>query len=236
MGRTSRKSGSGTWLITYSDLVTLLMVFFIVLYTLTPGIEERKFNMILKTFQGGNKVLDAESIMPAETFIIESRRVQKWDSVRRYIEFNMVEDRMEVEMLPDGIKIVLSDDLTFDSGSSRLLNEAKKILSDLSHVFKNDVLAVEIDGHTDNRPLLPGAQYKTNWQLGASRATSVLEYLLSVSTLDAGAFRATTYSEYRPRSDNKTEEGRRSNRRVEIFLKIDENPVFPYRAGYPMIK
>ena len=79
---------------------------------------------------------------------------------------------------------------------------------------------IYIEGHTDNRPIKT-AQFPSNWELGAARATSVLHFLAS-QQIDANRMRAVTYADTKPLADNATEQGRQRNRRVNIVIKVSE--------------
>ena len=80
--------------------------------------------------------------------------------------------------------------------------------------------SVEVQGHTDNVPIRGAlaARYPTNWELSAARATGVVRFFQDEGGLDPSTLSAAARSEYRPRSANDTEEGRRQNRRIEILL------------------
>src|SRR5690625_5502706 len=75
MGRTKRKTG--TWLVTYNDLVTLLLVFFIVLYVMTPGIDDARFQTFLSHFRGSTSILDESTLQPKESVSDDHYRRQR---------------------------------------------------------------------------------------------------------------------------------------------------------------
>jgi chemotaxis protein MotB len=83
--------------------------------------------------------------------------------------------------------------------------------------------AVEVFGHTDNRPVTNSSgRYPSNWELGAARAISVVRYLGDKGDIEQKRFEASTPGPYHPRVSNETKEGRRKNRRVEIFVRYAE--------------
>lgn len=125
---------------------------------------------------------------------------------------------MDIQLLQDGVKITLSDSLTFESGSSDLLPEAKVVLEQVADVLGDRVLDIEVQGHTDNVPI-SNMMYKSNWHLGAARSVSVVQYLQAQADMDPSHFKASSFGEYRPVSENESTDGRRKNRRVEIYLK-----------------
>ena len=227
MGRS--KKNSGNWLMTYSDMVTLLLVFFVVLYMLTPGVDMDVLQEFLQRFQGGTGVLDQHETVMSESArdrddrddLLEERLV-RWQELIDYIEEQQLENHFEIDLIPEGIRITLSESVTFNSGSSELLPEAQNILSYTADLFTEDIYEIEVQGHTDNVPLMESAYYRSNWELGASRAISVVRFVKDVSGLIPEIFKASSYGEYRPVDTNQTPDGRRANRRVEIYVRYDE--------------
>ncbi|MAL16807.1 MAG: hypothetical protein CL670_08460 [Balneola sp.] len=230
---------SQDWLVTYSDLVTLILTFFVLLYTMTSGVEEKAFNSFLQYFQNDAGFLPEATAMtetinnqvdPEEMQELVEEQLERWQSFADFLEENDLTDEVEVKMISDGIKITLSDSLTFESGSSELLPNAKDILKQVAGMIDNKVEEIEVQGHTDNVPIARDSYYKTNWHLGAGRSVSVVEFLQESANVDPQRFKATSFGEYHPVETNETVEGRRKNRRVEIYLRDliiqdDINPI-----------
>lgn len=210
---------------TYADFITLMMIFFIVLYTFTPGVEKNKFEAIVGAFKGKRGVLEYDSVFSDEMLNIEMQRAKNWEELRQYIEDQELSDAVELQMIPSGVRIILGESVTFDTYSALLKPAAPPILQTIIRTIEGyeaeELRELEIQGHTDNRPIrpAPGRLYQSNWELGAARATSVLEFFVDNSTVNPALIKASTFSQYRPRSENDTEEGRRKNRRVEIFVR-----------------
>jgi chemotaxis protein MotB len=139
-------------------------------------------------------------------------------------------------MISDGIKITLSDSLTFESGSSELLPKAKEVLEKVAEMMTPKVEEIEVQGHTDDVPIARDSYYRTNWHLGAARAVSVVQYLHKSSDLDPSRFKATSFGEYRPVVPNDTPEGRLRNRRVEIYLrdKVRQEDINPFEKSFSL--
>lgn len=210
------------WLLTYSDFITLLLIFFIVLYTLTPGIEMTKLNMILSTFKGGEGVLTESSVLPPESLVARMRRAERWEDLSRFVEDRRLADQVQIDLMPEGSRIILREALTFPSGSSQLLQSSAAVLNEISYLFDSDVREIEVQGHTDNIPVRSGA-FRSNWELGAERAASVVRYLIENTDIPPDRFKASSHGEHRPLASNDTEEGRRANRRVEIYIRYSDN-------------
>lgn len=213
---------------TYADFITLMMIFFIVLYTFTPGVEKSKFEAIIGAFQGKRGVLRYESVFSDEQLKIEIQRAKNWDEFKQYIEDQDLSEEVQVDLMEEGVRITLGESVTFDTYSAQLKKGAKKILSkigkNLTEYTAEDLEEIEIQGHTDNRPVKENAiLYKSNWELGAARATSVLDFFVDKTLIEAKYLKASTYGPYRPRASNDTQKGRQRNRRVEIYIRY-KNP------------
>lgn len=220
MGDFERKPGSGNWLTTYSDLVTLLLVFFVLLYVMTPGIDESTFNDIIAHFQNSNSVVLEKSSASEQSD--DNTLRQEWQQVEQFLENRGFSQEVDIEKTEEGVKITLNDSLTFDSGSAELLERSKIVLERIAQAIKTDVREVKTHGHTDDVPISESSIYRTNWHLGAARAVSVVLFLNSKSELDSDKFEASSYGEFRPVASNDTPEGRRRNRRVEIYINYEQ--------------
>lgn len=213
---------------TYADFITLMMIFFIVLYTFTPGVEKNKFEAIIGAFQGKRGVLRYQSVFSDEQLDIEIQRAKNWDEFEQYIEDKDLSEQVQVDLMSDGIRITLGESVTFDTYSAELKPRAAEILNKIGKNLKNytaeDIKEIEISGHTDNRPIKkPATLYQSNWELGAARSTSVLDFLVDNTNIAPRNLKASTYGPYRPRTTNDTPKGRKRNRRVEIYIRY-KNP------------
>src|SRR5690625_5668971 len=139
MGRTKRKTG--TWLVTYNDLVTLLLVFLIVLYVMARGIDDVRFQTFLSHFRGATSLLDESTLQPKESVSDDHYRRQIIEQLQVFEEFIQArghDSLVDVALVEDGIKITLSDELTFNSGSASLLSEARLVLGGLSRHLRSE--------------------------------------------------------------------------------------------------
>lgn len=220
MGDSKRKSGSGNWLTTYSDLVTLLLVFFVMLYVLTPGIDESTFNDVISHFQASTSVVFEKD--EASKQQDNDSLQEEWIAVENFLEENGYSSEVDIELTDEGVKVTLNDSLTFNSGSARLLAQSEVVLKRIAEAISPDVEEVISRGHTDDVPISKSSVYPSNWHLGAARAVSVVQFLFDASELDGSNFEASSYGEYRPIDTNETAEGRRTNRRVEIYINYEE--------------
>jgi chemotaxis protein MotB len=219
MGRS--KKNAGTWLLTYSDLVTLLMVFFLMLYMLTGGVDQQTFTQFIVEFQGQKNVMEQPAVMDADLIPKEDLQQETMQNLTDFVKDNRLEDQIILELMFDGIRISLSEEITFNSGSADLIPAARVLMSQIVQLFDEKIREVEVQGHTDNIPLSPSSYYPTNWDLGAGRATSMVKFLVENGELGPEKYKASSYGEFQPLSPNTTEQGRRLNRRVEIYLRFN---------------
>jgi chemotaxis protein MotB len=117
-------------------------------------------------------------------------------------------------------QLEIQDNVLFNSSEAGLTASGGALLKRLMPLLKQSVGLILIEGHTDNMPIKT-AQFPSNWELGASRATSVLHFLV-LQQLDSNRLRAITYADTMPIADNSTPEGREKNRRVNILIKFSQ--------------
>lgn len=226
---------TGDWLITYSDFITLLLIFFILIYTLTPGIQKEKFQAIIGAFQQNDGVLEYRSVTDTTPLNVRrEQRAKNWENFQKHLESENLAGQVQLDLMPEGIRITLGEKVTFDSYSAELKPTAQEILrkiaENLHRYTAEDIEEIEITGYTDDRPILEGARrFQSNWELGAARATSVLEFFVNQTPIEGRHFKASSYGPYHPRTTNDTPENRRENRRVEIYVRY----IQPFQNAAP---
>ena len=126
-------------------------------------------------------------------------------------------DQVRLSMQRRGLVITFVDEVLFDSGKAKLRPESFPILDKVSDILQSEVPNndISIEGHTDNQPI-KHSKWKSNWELSAHRALSVLHYL--EKNISASRLSASGYGEYRPVASNDSTEGRQLNRRVEVII------------------
>lgn len=235
-----RKSGGGggggaNWMDTYGDLVTLLLCFFVLLYSMS-SMDETKWQYIAQAFSAGkgeiiNVVVDEPNPEndPSAIYVDEEQEQnsQEIDFDEFYMYLNEavesagLQDQVSVEMADTGVYMKFRDNVFFAGDSYELLDEGKYILEiicDGIRAVDKHVFAIKVNGHTAKS----ASSSANEWELSSGRASSVINYMLSLDCCDPDKFSAAGYGKYRPVSDNDTEEGKRQNRRVEIvFIRND---------------
>ncbi|WP_418790993.1 OmpA/MotB family protein [Phosphitispora sp. TUW77] len=217
------------WLITYADLITLLMIFFVLMYTIS-NVNAKKFAQLSSSmsqallgeksgyFIGeaqGPLIVDTEQAAAAKT---EAANMEDaLEKLKKYIKEKGLEGQVEVGQEERGLVISLKEALLFSIGSADLTPEARKVVADVGQVLIKMPNNIRIEGHTCNLPINT-SRYPSNWELSTTRATNVVRYLVTQVGLKPEVLSATGYGEFRPIVANTSEQNRVKNRRVDIVV------------------
>lgn len=210
------------WMTTYSDMVTLLLTFFVLIVSMSE-VEVKKFKEALSHFNGRTSVLAFESAVPPTRPNEELRqlvrsREQSLDALAEYLEKNELRRKVNVSVSERGINLSIVDSIVFASGRAELLESAKGVLRTVSELLTPTSQLVVVEGHTDNESIRT-LQFPSNWELSGARASSVVRFFLSQDhALDPQNYKTVGYGEFRPVASNVTPAGRARNRRVEILF------------------
>lgn len=180
------------WVISYSDFMTILMIFFLMLFAHRLWAKKASW--------------EAERV----SHLRAARESQK-GMVQRLTRL------VNVEVQAERIDIHLPDALLFDAGRADLRASAQGLLAQLAPELAAFSGEIVVEGHTDDQPLGPRARYRSNWELSVARAFSVIR-CLTENGADPAKLSARGYGPYRARSPNDTPEHRAENRRIEIVL------------------
>mgnify|MGYP006422866505 CR=1 FL=1 len=211
------------WMATFSDMMTLLLVMFVMIVSMSE-VEVKKFREALSYFQGGSGILEQTSLTPSVPKIqrrpFDSReQARKYQELIQYLKEQGLEDKVQVELSPEGIRTTITDSVMFRTGRAELIEPARTILSMLAGVMDRNIKAVAVEGHTDSLPIRTN-RFPSNWELSSARASSVVRFLQKQEdVLDPGRYVTLGYGEHRPVAPNETVGGRAKNRRVEILFR-----------------
>ena len=210
------------WALTFADLTTLLLTFFVLLLVILN---------------------DAESHVDRLVNIILNETAKELEPLQQN---NLV----EIERVTKGIKVTLTGSKLFKSLSADLNPEADPILvqigglirtSTLMNIYKQDrwkpllemiergqdTLNIEIrcEGHTDDKPIPMNSKFRNNWELSSARSLNLVQRLSELAQMEQHYFSALGYGEFRPKREisnikdrAELEEARAENRRVEIYF------------------
>ncbi|OQX86247.1 MAG: hypothetical protein B6D63_00460 [Candidatus Latescibacteria bacterium 4484_7] len=218
-----KKGGAPGWMVTYGDLMSLLLTFFVLLVSMS-SIQESKFKQALGSLLGALGVMNMDrSAIQFDRLPIPDKYKEELGRLRNqvrmfknYIRIKGIESKVSIEETEEGMLIRLSGPLMFESGKADLNDYAKDILTHVVNVLKESDAQIRVEGHTDNIPI-SNSKYSSNWELSTARAISVLKFLNN-NGIPGTRLSAVGYGEFRPIVPNDTAENRRRNRRVEIYV------------------
>jgi chemotaxis protein MotB len=162
---------------------------------------------------------------------LEQERLAKEEEIKRLtrtqeelsksLQDEISKGNITIQQVRDRLTINMVDRVLFDSGQAQVKPAGVKVLKQVGDVLnKISDKQIRIEGHTDNVPISSKLQdrFKTNWELSTARATTVVRYLIDQGGVDRQYLSAVGYADTHPLASNDSEEGRSSNRRIEIVL------------------
>ncbi len=264
------KKGAPAWQSTFSDLMNLLLCFFVLLFSMST-VDAEKFEMVIASLQssmsilpaGGSAIGDGNMVSAGvnqlefldsyyndlansqtmnendvdgeeknvsdaykEQELAESEQMA--EEVQNAVNQYGLQDLVEVDFNAEYVRISLSGAILFESGSAEFVSDARPVLDKISKILDNyDKNVIEVEGHTDNVPIVSSGKYEDNDVLSMYRALNVADYIRDVSSLNPAHIKSSGRGEYMPVADNSTAEGRALNRRVEIKIYNSYNSDLP---------
>lgn len=217
------------WMVTFSDLITLLLTFFVLLLTMC-SLEAGKVEQFRTACSEAMGVLLEGKYSEVQERILTSSKRQideqalKMENVLKQFSgiktMLLSEDkggRLNFKELERGLSIIIRDDLLFGSGKSEINPEGISVLRDIGSKFENFEGKVIVEGHTDNISIST-EKFPSNWELSISRAVNIVKFLAEEVGVKPMKMSAVGYADTKPVVSNDTPENRRRNRRVEIIL------------------
>jgi chemotaxis protein MotB len=193
------------------------------LNTLSADVNARKSDldkMQLELNQRNSRLAELEEVLKSQESVLTSLKKKVSDAL-----LGFENQGLTITQKNGKVYVSLDEKLLFKSGSTVVDPKGVSALKKLSKVLEqNPDINVMIEGHTDDVPLIPGSQYKDNWDLSVLRATSIVRILLDGSSVNPQRLTTAGRSQYLPVDQAKTTEARQKNRRTEIILspKLDE--------------
>lgn len=235
---------------TYGDMVTLLLTFFILLYSFS-AIDLQRFNEVMSAIQHsflgrsgilsgsleeigtaeGQRLDVAEYEGEATEVLLNAQELELLEMVREledtYIKVKLflqevgLEDDIGLRLEERGIVMELPEKILFDTGRAEIKPDFLPIIELLAKLISDLNNQIIVEGHTDNVPIRTFL-YPSNWELSVARSVSVARCLVEGYGLEPGRFLVTGYGEYHPLDDNTSPEGRARNRRVTLVISIKQ--------------
>ncbi|PFG05078.1 flagellar motor protein MotS [Bacillus sp. es.034] len=226
----SQPPGAPKWMVTFSDLITLILVFFILLFSMSQ-IDIVKFRTIADSFQQRQILEFYPSVIPFDNPSaepdMESEESKKREAeqdlnallsdIQSYLKENKLSDVVVATRSERGVVLVLQEQALFASGEATVLPDAYPFLDKVGVLLSEIPNFVKVEGHTDNRPINT-YRFPSNWELSSARASSVVRYLITTEDLDPKRFIAVGYGDTRPVAPNDKVENLQKNRRVEVII------------------
>lgn len=231
------------WLVSYADFITLLFAFFVVMYSIS-SVNEGKYRVLSDTlnsvFQSRptspnpiefDNALKDQSSLSDDLFYIEiplpenDKKMTAPENpeletlskdISKAVQPLIDDDLIKIKKTDFWLEIDIKSSILFSSGDARLSEDAEDILALIALLIKDYPNDVQVEGFTDNVPIKTRF-FPSNWELSSSRAASVV-HLFEEEGVDPKRMQAIGYGEHRPIADNATEEGRDTNRRVNLVI------------------
>lgn len=241
------EAGAPHWMTTYGDMVTLLLTFFVLLFTFS-SLDVMRFQEVMSAIQhsfmgrsgilvgsvdptaGEGQRLDAaesplqeiaEAIGERESVVLDMLHEleETYEKVKAFLQEAGLEDDIQLRLEERGIVLELPERILFDSGQAVIKGEFHPTLDILVGLLAGLPNQVIVEGHTDNVPIRTFI-YPSNWELSVARSVSVARYLIEMHGINPRRLAATGYAEHHPIDTNATAEGRANNRRVTLVISI----------------
>ncbi|WP_096189760.1 flagellar motor protein MotS [Evansella halocellulosilytica] len=235
--------GAPKWMVTFSDMMTLILVFFILLFSMSV-VDANKFRAIAESFQERAMFEFYPSLIPFDNPAEDSdvkddpfeEDVDPYDShleleeeeldeqldhllaeVIEYLEANELTELITATRDDRGVVLVLQEQTLFQTASADIIPDAEPFLEKVGTLLETIPNLVKVEGHTDSRPINT-VQYPSNWELSGARASSVIRHLIAEHELDPQRFMSVGYGDTRPVAPNTTDDNLRQNRRVVVVI------------------
>ena len=225
------------WLVTYADLMTIMLVFFVLLYTLS-FFEKETYKRTIETIKirvesnenliGLMELMEIPESVDTQITIeditgLQPREKSLFKTITKFARSSRQKKNISTRILDGKIIVSIKGKALFNSGSASLNSTAVSIFDEIILILADyPEYNINIKGHTDNSPIAT-AIFPSNWELSAVRATTVLKYLISKG-ITPQRLTATGYGEIMPLLPNTSEENKAQNRRVEFVLEKKATP------------
>lgn len=235
------------WLVSYADFITLLFAFFVVMYAIS-SVNEGKYRVLSDSLVNAFKnttgatggqpmvVLQGAPVLPPKPVTrpdrvaaqkVEAEKLAKRETMRdvageimNALQPLVAQGKVRLLETSRGVTIEINDSILFALGQANLQPESISALQAVARVLADSDFPITIEGHTDNVPIAT-AQFPSNWELSAMRATTVLR-LFNDAGVSADRLTAIGYGDTHPVESNDTAEGRARNRRVSILIDSEQ--------------
>ena len=232
-----KKKGAPSWIVTFADMMALLLTFFIMLLSMS-SMDSKKYEAVVESLEeafgegsGNNfqsinaKLKDMktsqdnlqDTLNEPETLAVEKSLQRAKEILKKEIQ----QESVQLHLDNGNIILRFPERVAFTSGSEELTENFDTVIVNLITLLKEFPGTVTISGHTDDLPI-DTFRFRSNWELSSARAVSVLHAILESSDLNSERFTVQGHADTLPVVDNNSSDNRAENRRVEIS--IEQNP------------
>lgn len=239
--KAAAKDNAERWLLTYADLITLLMVFFVLLFAMSKidakkfqelaGSLQRAFNVTV--LQGSQPVSVSDSPAASKINLLEQQDLQRiTQTLAQFATSNAImPGQITTQQTSEGIAVTISGVLLFYNGTNQLKPDGILLLQQIGGILSGMANPVRIEGHTDDIPVTDGP-FASNWELSAARAVAVTRFLAEQQHIAPQRLSAVGFGQYQPIVPNDTRAHREMNRRaVIVILYPQPTSVLPTPSG-----
>jgi chemotaxis protein MotB len=231
------KENSERWLLTYSDLITLLMIFFVVMYAMS-NVDAQKYQVLSQSLNGalepsgmggsgsggtasGGGIDVSQALADGKSDQVDPELVAAAEEITKLIREKNLQDKVSVSIQERGVVVGLMNTVLFDPGSAQIKPDSVPTLVAIGQIANGVHNYIRIEGNTDDVPQ-SSPQFPSNWELSVVRATEVLRLMIAQSGVAPDKISAVGYGEYRPSVPNTSAENRTRNRKVDVVILSDK--------------
>ncbi len=211
---------TNAWMDTYADTITLLLTFFILLYSIS-AVDSQKLKELSESLKhsltGNTNIEEVKDITDLKFETANTAYEDLSQKLDNIIKGNGLSDVIKIREEDRGIVLQLDESILFDPGRADLKDNSKEVLETIATIVNDTDNDVLVEGNTDNIPM-NNEVFQSNWELSTARAVSVVRYFVENQSLKPTRFAVKGYGEYKPLVDNSTPENRATNRRVDILV------------------
>ncbi len=229
------KDQSERWMLSYLDFITLLMIFFLMMYAIS-NVDTKKSAVLANSlrigFNSGNgeNIISTSDSSNADLNVVDpidgtstsaTTESEKLADIKQKVDElvnnSELKGSVSTSIQDRGLIISFNDSVFFNSGEANVKPDWKIKLISISKILNGIDDYIRVEGHTDNVAINTDS-FHSNWQLSSVRAANVVEFLITQGNVNPGRLSSVGYGEYRPVKSNDTLEGKSSNRRVDILI------------------
>ncbi len=225
-----KELSSPAWMVTYGDMMTLILCFFVLLFSFS-SVDTARFQEVMEALQARMGILDGgrtftpapviDSGLHSELYSRNHYDTHEFRGIilelEKYISAEHLESEISVSEDERGLTIRMTGKVLYDIGKADLKPAGIDALTKIASFLENINNDINVEGHTDNWPI-SNEEFPNNWVLSTVRATNVIQFFEQSTKISPQRLSASGYAEHRPLVPNDTIENRALNRRVDIVV------------------